>query len=172
MASNDAAGTNAHYKFYSEGLTSVQMLAGLGKLVANKFLKFPRGTNLSSYTQLYVAFFLSAVIHFAGEFTYEKRMVSRSFIFFPIQAIAITFEDFVIFLAKRLLLRRGKKLNPGNADESWAEVVVRIIGYCWVVLWFSLTLPIYIDGASVCGFYTTDRRPVAQFLLDTWNRWA
>ena len=41
------------------------MFAGLGRLVANKFLKFPRGTNRSSYTQLYVAFFLSALFHFS-----------------------------------------------------------------------------------------------------------
>ena len=55
------------------------MLAGLGKLVANKISKFPRGTNLSSYTQLYVAFFLSAILHFSGDFAYEKRITSRSF---------------------------------------------------------------------------------------------
>ena len=150
----------------------VQMLTGLGRLVANKFLRFPRGTNLSSYTQLYVAFFLSAFYHFVGEVMYERRAVYRSFIFFPLQAVAITFEDFVIYLAKRLLLRWGKKLNPGNTDESWVEVVVRVIGYCWVTLWFCLTLPIYTDGASLCGFYNVDRRRIAQFLLDTLARWT
>ena len=49
--------------------SSVQMLAELGRLVANKVFKFSRGTGRSSYTQLYVAFFLSAVFHFVGEFT-------------------------------------------------------------------------------------------------------
>jgi hypothetical protein len=148
------------------------MLSGFGRLVANKFLKFPRGTNLSSYTQLYVAFLMSAVFHFAGEFMYERRMVYRSFKFFPLQAVAITLEDFIIFIAKRLLLKRGIKLNPGNSDESWAEAVVRVVGYCWVTLWFCLTLPGYIDGASLAGNYTADRGPIARFLFDRWKLWA
>ena len=172
MASNHATGMDAHSICHSQVLISVQMLAGLGRLVSNKFFKFPRGTNRSSYTQLYVAFCLSAVIHFAGEFMYEKRIVYRSFKFFPLQAIAITFEDFIIFLSKRLLRLFGKQINPGRTDESWVEAVVRVIGYCWVILWFCLTLPIYIDEASVVGFYTIDRWPIAQFLFDTWKRWA
>lgn len=172
MASNDATGTNVHRKCYSEGLISVQMLSGLARLVANKFLKFPRGTNRSSYTQLYVAFLLSAVLHLAGEYMYEKRIVYRSFKFFLLQAVAITFEDFVVYLAKRLLLRWGTKLNPGNAEESWAEAVVRVVGYCWVTLWFCWVLPIYIDESSAVGHYTSDRGPIAQFLFDTWGRWA
>ena len=150
----------------------VQMFSGLGRLVANKFLKFPRGTNRSSYTQLYIAFFLSGVVHFAGEFMCEKRFVSRSFIFYSIQAVAITFEDFVIYVAKRLLLWRGTKLNPGGPDESWAEVAVRVIGYCWVTLWFCFTMPGYLDEASRWGYYHTDRRPIARFLADAWGRWA
>ena len=79
------------------------MLAGLGRLIANKLVKFPRGTNLSSYTQLYVAFSLSGLLHFSGDFVYEKRIVSRSFKFFLLQAVAITFEDLVIYITKRLL---------------------------------------------------------------------
>jgi hypothetical protein len=146
------------------------MLSGLGKLVANKILRFPRGTNLSSYTQLYFAFFMSAVFHFAGEFMYERRMVYRSFKFFPLQAVAITFEDFIIFIAKRLVL--PKRFNPGNHNESWAEAVIRVVGYCWVILWFCLTLPGYIDGASLAGNYTADRGPIARFLFDRWKLWA
>ncbi|KAF9780805.1 membrane bound O-acyl transferase family-domain-containing protein [Thelephora terrestris] len=148
------------------------MLSGFGRLVANKFLKFPRGTNLSSYTQLYVAFLMSAVFHFAGEFMYERRVVYRSLKFFPLQAVAITLEDFIIFIAKRSLLKRGIKLNPGNSDESWAEAVVRVVGYCWVTLWFCLTLPGYIDGASLAGNYITDRWFIAQFLFDKWKLWV
>ena len=69
------------------------MLTGLGRLVANKVFKFPWGTGRLSYTQLYAAFFLSAVFHFAGEFTYERGVVYQ---FFILQAATITLEDFVI----------------------------------------------------------------------------
>ena len=147
------------------------MVVGLGRFVANKTLRFPRGTNRSSYTQLYVAFFLSGLIHFSGDFMVEKRMVYRSFKFFPLQAVGITFEDFVIYIAKRLLRWGRIELKPGKAGESWAEVVVRIIGYCWITLWFTLTLPVWIDGLSVLGFSSFDRGPITQFLLDTWKQW-
>ena len=148
------------------------MLSGLARLVSNKILKFPRGTNRSAYTQLYVAFFLSAVFHFAGEFTYERRLVYRSFWFFLLQAVAITVEDLAIYTSKHLLLQAGIKFSPGKPGESWAEAAVRVMGYCWVVLWFCCTLPIYVDEASVAGFYKADRGPISRFFFDTREPWA
>lgn len=148
------------------------MFTGLGKLVANKVLKFPRGTNRSSYTQLYVAFLLSGAIHSSAEFMLQRRLVYRSFTFFLLQAVAITFEDAVIYTAKRFLFSRGTELKPGKADESWAEVVLRGGGYCWVTLWFCLTLPAWIDETSATGFNNTDIRPIAQFILDARKRWV
>ena len=148
------------------------MVAGLGRLVANKFLGFPRGSNRSSYTQLYVAFFLSGLLHFAGDFTLEKRLVFRSFKFFLLQAVAITFEDFVIYISKCLLRWGGIEFKPGKVDESWAETAVRVIGYCWVTLWFCFTLPLWLDELNVSGFGSTDRGNITQFLLDTWQKWA
>ena len=148
------------------------MFAGLGRLVANKFLKFPRGTNRSSYTQLYVAFFLSALFHFSGDFTFRKRTVYYSFKFFLLQAVAITFEDFVIYIAKRLLRRKGIEFKPGEVCGSWAEAVVKVIGYCWVTLWFCLTLPVWLDEPNTVGLSSTDRGHITQFLLDTWKKWA
>ena len=148
------------------------MFAGLGRLVANNFLRFPRGTNRSSYTQLYVAFFLSGLLHFGGDFMIEKRIVYRSFKFFLLQAVAITFEDFVIYIAKRFLRWKGIELKPGKDDESWAEAGVRIVGYCWVTLWFCLTLPVWIDEPNAVGFGIRDRGPITQFVLDTWKQRA
>ena len=143
----------------------------MGRLVANKFLKFPRGTNRSSYTQLYVAFLLSALLHFSGDFMFEKRLVYYSFKFFLLQAVAITFEDFVIYIAKLLLGRRGVEFKQGGVNESWAEIVVRVVGYCWVTLWLCLTYPIWLDEPNTAGLSSTDRGHITQFLLDTWKRW-
>lgn len=143
---------------------------GLGRLTANKLLKFPRGTNGSSYIQLYLAFFMTAIFHFAGDFMYEKRLVSRSFKFFLLQAVAITFEDFVIYLAKRFLPQSGIESKPGNAGWSWGGAVVRVIGYCWVLIWFCLTVPVWMDEANAAGFGAVDRGPIAQFLVDTWKQ--
>ena len=148
------------------------MLTGLGRLVANKFLKFPHGTNRSSCTQLYVAFFLSGLIHFSGDFMIGKHHHYSSLKFFLLQPIAITFEDFVIYIAKGLLPRWGIELKPGKADESWAGAVVRVIGYCWVTLWFCFALPVWLDELNVVGFSSYDRGPISQFLLDRWKQWA
>jgi len=142
------------------------MVSGFGRLVANKLLKFPRGTNLSSYTQLYTAFLISALLHFAGDFMLEKRLAYHSFKFFLLQAVVITFEDFAVYIAKRLLRLGGIQLKPGRVDENWAEVVVRVMGYCWVTLWFCLTLPVWLDEPNTIGFISGDRGPITQFLLD------
>lgn len=144
-------------------------VAGLGRLVANKFFKFPPGTNRSSYVQLYVAFFVSGAIHSAADFTIDKRPVYRSLKFFLLQATVITFEGFLIHVTKRSLLQAGIQLKPGRVDESWVETVVKVFGYCWVILWLCLTVPVWMDGASAAGFNSTDRGPISQFLLDTWK---
>ena len=148
------------------------MAAGLGKLVANKFLGFPRGTNRSSYTQLYVGFFLSGLLHSSGDFMVEKRMVYRSFKFFLLQAISITFEDLVIYIAKLSLRQGGIELKLGQGDESWGGAVVRVIGYCWVIVWGTLSLPIFLDGLNAVGWGSADRGPITQFLLNEWKRQA
>ena len=148
------------------------MAGGLGKFVANKVLKFPRGTNRSSYTQLYVCFFLSGLLHCSGDFMLEKRIVYRSFKFFLLQAVVITFEDFVIYLAKRSLHRGGIELKLGKADESWGGAVLRVIGYCWVTVWACLSFPIFLDGLSAVGWSSADRGLITQFLLNEWKRRA
>ena len=135
-------------------------------------MKFRRGTNRSSYTQLYVAFFVSGLIHCTGDFMVGKLLACPSLKYFLLQAVAITFEDFVIFIAKSLLRLRGIELKPGEDDESWAGTVVRVIGYCWVILWFCFALPVWVDELNVLGANNFDRGPVYQFLLDRWEQWA
>ena len=142
----------------------------MGKFVANKVLKFPRGTNRSSYTQLYVAFFLSGLIHCSGDFMVEKRIVYHSFKFFLLQAVIITCEDFFVYLAKRSLRRGGIELKLGKADESWGGTVVRVIGYFWVIAWASFSFPIFLDGLSTVGWSNVGRGPITQFLLNEWKQ--
>lgn len=91
---------------------------GLGRFVANKVLRFPHGANLSSYTQLYVVFFLSGLLHLVGEPTSERRMVYRSLRFFPLHAVGIASGDLFIYITKRLLFVGRIKFNPGQAGES------------------------------------------------------
>ena len=135
-------------------------------------MKFPRGTNRSSYTQLYAAFLLSALIHSCGDFVLTKGLAYPSLKFFPLQAVAITFEDFFIYIVKGLLRRGGIELKQGKAGESWAGAVVKVIGYCWVIVWFCLVLPVWVDELNVAGFGSFDRGPISQFVLDRWKQWV
>ena len=142
---------------------------GLGRLVANNLLKFPRGTIWSFCTQLYLAFFLTGLIHFAGDIMVQQKLVYYSFKFFLLQAVAITFENFVIYITKRSLRRMGVELEAENVDGTWGGVVLRVIGYCWVTLWFCLTFPLWLDELNVKGFGNVNRAPITQFVLDTWK---
>ena len=176
MASTVATGTStrlllSYFRTRSE-VHVAQTLAGLGRLVTNKFLKFPRGTNRSSYTQLYVGFFLSGLLHASGDFMVERRVMYRSLKFFLIQAVAISFEDSVIYIAKGLFRRGGIEIRREKDDKSWTGVVVRVIGYCWVTLWLCLALPVLADGTNAAGFNSLERGPVTRFLLDRWKQWA
>ena len=148
------------------------MVTGYGRLVADRILKFPPGTNRSSCAKLYVAFFISGLVHFGGDFILEKRLVYRSFVFFLLQAVVITLEGFVFYIAKRLLWREGVELKLGTAGESWVAAAVRVFGYCWVTIWFCLTLPVWADGVHAAGVSTGNRGPITRFLLDAWKQWV
>ena len=61
--------------------------------------------NLSSYTQLCVAFFLSAILHFSTDFVCGKRIATHSFKPFLLQPVVVAFENLFIYIANRLLRR-------------------------------------------------------------------
>ena len=96
----------------------------------------------------------------------EKRFTYRSFEFFLLQVITITFDDLVIYIAKRLLRQRGIEFKPGKACECWTEAAVRVIGYYWVTPWFCWASPVWVKP-NTFGLSSFDRGLIAQFLLDT-----
>ena len=52
----------------------------------------------------------------------EKRVVYHSFKFFLFQAVAITFEDLAIYVAKHLLRREksnSSREEPTNLGQTW-----------------------------------------------------
>ena len=96
-----------------------------------------KGSTWYSYTHLFVAFSISGVMH-AGSMvilpsprniTLEERTLGI-FLFFVYQALAITLEDFVQWLYRRVC---GPS-SPG----SWSTW----IGYVWVAFSFWYSLPL------------------------------
>ena len=95
-----------------------------------------RGTNWSSYTQLYFTFFISGIFHSASlllmpyptNITFRQRTIGIMY-YFLWQAVAITLEDMVQW-AWRSVFGKVKANNR----------LANITGYVWVIcsFWFSL----------------------------------
>lgn len=92
----------------------------LGKMLASS-LGFRPGSNGSSYTQLYTAFFVTAVAHSVGDIMINPSRFGISWPFFIYQALVITLEDVVIAAAWR----------AGVKETKWTHVM----GYVWVCSW-------------------------------------
>ena len=106
-------------------------------------LHIQRGTWLSSQTQVWTAFFLSAIIHSFGDTMMGRRFFGRSFPFFLSNALAITLEDAVIAL--------GKAQGIGMRADGSPTRAAKIVGYVWVVLCVRFTAPFYVDWMFESG---------------------
>lgn len=91
------------------------MLTSYTTAVANS-LRIPRGSNLSSYSKLYLAFFISGSFHALGQLHLPRPSNITAaecsigfFLFFVWQATAITIEDFVQWLVRKSGWRVSEK---------------------------------------------------------------
>lgn len=117
------------------------MLTSYTDTFAN-LLGIPRGCNISSYTKLYLAFLISGSFHALGQLHLPRPAnISASecslgfLLFFIWQAIAITAEDFVIWVWRN-------SMGKGNTKGKGMKRLNHLVGYAWVLLsmWFSLPL--------------------------------
>ncbi|KII87509.1 hypothetical protein PLICRDRAFT_699867 [Plicaturopsis crispa FD-325 SS-3] len=97
-----------------------------GKAVARALALKP-GTKASAYTQLYVAFIVSSIVHSVGDYTIDPARMGTSAPFFLIQAVVITAEDAAIGLGRMAGLR---------GSRAW-----KLLGYVWVAGWFFVMVP-------------------------------
>ncbi|KAA1468428.1 hypothetical protein DENSPDRAFT_927349 [Dentipellis sp. KUC8613] len=113
-----------------------------GRLLA-KTLGFQRGTSGSSYTQLYTAFLLSGLLHTGGDYMASGSasrflqsfattpLLAHSLTFFLAQALAITLEDGVIALGRRVGFKESRR--------------TRALGYAWTFAWFAWSTAFWAD---------------------------
>jgi hypothetical protein len=113
-----------------------QFVVPFGKRTTS-FFGFQPGTNGSSYTQLYTAFFASAIMHSMGDAIIARSQIGISCHFFIYQAFGITFEDKVIAAARR----------AGVKETKW----MRVIGYVWVTSWISVTATSWASVLCIAG---------------------
>lgn len=102
-----------------------------------QWLRCAPGTWFSFHVQLFIGFTLSGLAHVPGDAMVHPKWTGSSFWFFPVQAVAITAEDFVI--------ARGRGL--GIRDTRWT----RLVGYLWTAGWLTYSVPWFIDWAVKAG---------------------
>ncbi|KAH9949041.1 membrane bound O-acyl transferase family-domain-containing protein [Amylocystis lapponica] len=108
-----------------------RQLSAIGKWFC-RVLGFRPGSWQSSYTQLYIAFTLSGLLHMGGDVMLGKGTFGESFWFFFVQALAITFEDAVIGAAKKAGIR-------------FSMPVERALGYAWTFAWGCYSLNVHLS---------------------------
>ncbi|OSX58091.1 hypothetical protein POSPLADRAFT_1061202 [Postia placenta MAD-698-R-SB12] len=103
--------------------------ASMGKACC-RLLGLRQGSWASSYTQLYVGFAVSGLIHCGGDIMVSPKLFGVSFPFFIAQAVAISLEDAVIGVAKRTGMQ-------AQCPDSLAHA----LEYVWVFVWLSVSTP-------------------------------
>ncbi|KAF7324663.1 MBOAT-2 domain-containing protein [Mycena kentingensis (nom. inval.)] len=100
----------------------------------------------SALTQLFVAFALSASVHYAAEvMSFRSWSAGNAYQFFMLQPCGIILED--------LVLRVGRKM--GFQSPKW-----RFLGYFTTLFWFRLTLPLWQERLVRAG-HTDEGIPVS-----------
>ncbi|EMD33236.1 hypothetical protein CERSUDRAFT_87546 [Gelatoporia subvermispora B] len=138
-----------------------RFVSAYGKLACHS-LGFEQGTTASSYTQLYVAFLVSGIMHSGGDLMLGPAYLGASLPFFMLQSVAISIEDGVFALA-----------NRWRAESALREVG-RVVGYVWVLVWFSVSMPCYVDWAVRAGLGRSEVLPVSpiRYLYGMILRWT
>ncbi|KAJ7195831.1 membrane bound O-acyl transferase family-domain-containing protein, partial [Mycena pura] len=111
--------------------TMRRFLSAHGKFVAHRVLHLKPGSTGSAYTQLYVTFLISGIMHYLPEYMALRHWGGGALLFLLLQAVAITFEECVQVAGRRLGI-------PG----SWRW---KAVGYFWVWSWFAFCLPLWQD---------------------------
>lgn len=115
-----------------------QTLGSYGRFVAYDCLNLRPGTSFSAYTQLVIAFFVSALIHIGGDYSVHRSYAigGPTLRFFLLQPVAILCEE-----TARHIMRPQK-----HHARIW-----KAVGYIWVLLWFTWSAPPYLDSISIAG---------------------
>ncbi|KAF2772447.1 hypothetical protein EJ03DRAFT_204302 [Teratosphaeria nubilosa] len=98
-----------------------------------KALGLKKGSLASKYFQLYTCFLFSGLVHLWLSYV-ATRKSNGEMLFFMLQPMAISVEDFVIWCY-------GVVVGTGKANRSW-----RVLGYVWVLAWFSWSLTLWVPA--------------------------
>ena len=111
------------------------MVEGISRFVTHSVLQIPQSTILARYSNIFIAFFLSGLIHVASDHGQTIPIHESGAIqFFVTQALGIMIEDG--FQAVYYSL-------TGKRRPSKAPVLHRVVGYLWLVLFLTWSTPVW-----------------------------
>ena len=94
---------------------------------------------MSQVIHLFVAFFLSSILHLVGEWRIAGTWTCSVY-FFMSQFFAIQFEEVVLYFLQKL---------PQNPQTHFLG---RTLGYVWTMAWLTFTLPWFAEHQIKAGF--------------------
>ena len=109
----------------------------------------PQSTIGRALVKLLTAFFVSSIVHYLIDCVALQRLDQfGAFKFWMAQAFVIPLESVFIHSFR----------NTGIPVPSWAA---RVTGYCWVLAWFSATVPLWSEPVIRAGFVEDGVHPQA-----------
>jgi hypothetical protein len=134
-------------------------------------------TFLSRYLQLYLSFFISASMHHVGALnTPYVPTVKHQFLFFMLQPVAITFEDYVIHVGRTLGIRPSGEFHyrppnaSGAANHFVRKAMTKAVGYLWVVGFLSFSLRYFASYGFQLGLGAVEN-PLVWSIADRVLSW-
>ncbi|SJK98670.1 uncharacterized protein ARMOST_01939 [Armillaria ostoyae] len=129
-----------------------KFLLSHGHFLAYRALHLRRGSYEAFAVQLHSAFLISGFLHQLQEYSVTRRWAHSSLLFFYSQVGAISLEQGIITVGKRL---------------RFPAVLGRRVGYFWVLGWFTFILPLWLDPMTRAGMFVVNPNKTVTFLV--WN---
>ncbi|KZT51254.1 hypothetical protein CALCODRAFT_443354 [Calocera cornea HHB12733] len=134
-----------------------RFLTSNSQYLSRTLLGLKKGSRLLPYVELYLAFLLSGAVHWVGTYAMlrEHTAPALTVLFFVLQAVVITLEDFLVALGTRWGIK-----------DSWR---VRALGYVWVAGWIVLLTPVRTEPLIRAGFFDKGEERAFSVVQGVWE---
>lgn len=128
--------TDPYRSFWHQCLR--QPLTAVSNYILRDLLCLPRPSILERYTNIFLVFFQSAILHVLVDIVNGiPAQYSGSLPFFSSFALGIMIEDGVQHVYKRLV----------RSDRKMVSLLERAVGYSWVMVWLGVVSTWFIHPA-------------------------
>ncbi|KAF3391498.1 Acetyltransferase pyr8 [Penicillium rolfsii] len=134
----------------------------VSNFIARDFLHLARPSILERYTNMFIVFLLSGILHVMTDHIQSIPFeYSGAIIHFPITIFGIMFEDGVQELWKRVSPSANANSASALEKDSVPPLWQRIVGYVWTLLWLSVVSTWYFHPMRELPTESTTLVPVS-----------